>query len=156
MRTKPIAMLCAGLMIASLFLTWFSSPFGQKLIPWDAIQKLDDRALQRLLENSPPELIVFMASFALAGLFLLLSVVGFSSKLLAFAAGACPIGLVGWVAYSIVTRANRSGFPIPQSADLADLLSKVSENIGPGAWAWIGGAAGLALLGLFDPGPKRA
>ncbi len=155
MLFRPIALLCAAAILASFFLPWFTTPFGESLVPWDAIQSVDADRLQEAMRNAPPAALVFLASFALAAIFLLLALLGRETKALAFLTGAAPVGLVAWALLSASDRVDLTGLPI-RSADLTDTLVQAAEVFGPGAWAWIGGAALLLLLGLIDPGRRKA
>lgn len=158
MLSRPLALLAAAAILASLFLPWFTTPFGENVVPWSALRQMDADMAQRLVENAPPEAIAFGASFVLAALFLLLALVGREFKLLAFVTGAVPVGLVAWMLSSAAGRADAAGLPLSGS-DMSEIVSRASEMLGTGAWSWIGGAAVLVLLGLIDPGrrkPRRA
>jgi glucan phosphoethanolaminetransferase (alkaline phosphatase superfamily) len=155
MRFVPIAILAAGSMIASFFMSWSIGPFGGTIGPWAAINTWEDEIYRTLAESYSSELYVFAASFAVAGVFLVLCLLGRSSKLLAFITGALPIGLVGWLLFSFAAEASRINLPSPTSDEFRVMISNSSEFIGPGVWAWICGAACLLLLGIFDPGRKK-
>ena len=155
MSSRLLAFLCAAAMIASLFLSWTASGLGESLIPWQLIQSQSQDQIRALLENAPPEVLVFLASFALAAVFLLLTLIGRESKFLALLTGAGPVGLVAWGIWSASSQIDFAGIPV-SSGDLGDLMAQATKLLGPGAWAWIGGAAILLLLGLLDPGRRRS
>lgn len=154
MLFRPLALLCSAAILASIFLPWFTTALGGALVPWDIVRPLNAEQMQEAVRSAPPEVMVFLGSFALAALFLLLALIGQESKLLAFLTGAIPAGLVAWVVLSASNRVELSGLPI-RSGDLSQLLEQATEVLGPGAWAWGGGAALLLLLGLFDPGRRN-
>jgi hypothetical protein len=116
---------------------------------------LNSDQLQGLVRDAPPATLVFIASFVLAAVFALLALIGWETKTLAFLTGMAPVGLVAWVLISASSRVGFSNLPI-LSDDLSQGLGDVAEAIGAGAWAWIGGAVLLVLLGLFDPGRRKA
>ncbi|CAN1566553.1 hypothetical protein MCELHM10_02942 [Paracoccaceae bacterium] len=154
MSSRVLAFLAAAAMLASLFLSWTASALGQSLIPWEWVQSLGQDQARLMLENAPPEVLVFLASFALAAVFLLMTLIGRESKFLALLTGAGPVGLVAWGIWSTASQIDFAGVPV-SSGDLGDLLAQATDLLGPGAWAWIGGAAVLLLLGLLDPGRRR-
>jgi hypothetical protein len=155
MLFRLLALLCAAAMLASPFLTWLVLPTGESLVPWNAIGTLNSDQLQGLVRDAPPATLVFIASFVLAAVFALLALIGWETKTLAFLTGMAPVGLVAWVLISASSRVGFSNLPI-LSDDLSQGLGDVAEAIGAGAWAWIGGAVLLVLLGLFDPGRRKA
>lgn len=155
MLSRSLALLCAAAMLASLFMPWMTTPLGENLVPVKALQDLDGRQVEQLLGNAPPEVWVFVGSFALAALFLLLGVMGAASRALAILTGAAPVGLVAWAMLSATQKARASGLPF-SGDDLSELFQQAVRFLGFGAWAWIGGATVLLLLGLFDPGRRKA
>ena len=154
MSSRFLAFLAAAAMVASLFLSWTAVALGQSLIPWEWAQSLGQDQARLMLENAPPEVLVFLASFALAAVFLLMTLIGRESKFLALLTGAGPVGLVAWGIWSTSSQINFGSVPV-SSSDLGDLFAQATDLLGPGAWAWIGGAAVLLLLGLMDPGRRR-
>ncbi|MBA3911740.1 MAG: hypothetical protein C0524_18160 [Rhodobacter sp.] len=154
MLFRPLALLCAAAILASIFLPWFTTALGETLVPWNTIRILNVDQMQDAVRNAPPEVIVFLVSFALATIFLLLALIGQESKMLAFLTGAIPVGLVAWIVLSASNQVDLSGLPI-SSGDLSQMLAQATEVLGPGAWAWSGGAGILVLLGLLDPGRRR-
>lgn len=155
MRTRILALLCAALILGSLFLPWFAVPFGEEFVPYDAISQLSGDQINQLLGDMPPEAMAFFASFVLAAVMLAMGLMGSTPKLLAFVTGALPVGLVVWAFISAGNQASAAGFDIP-GGDLLEFLKQASEFIGIGAWAWIGSGATLLILGIFDAGPRRA
>jgi hypothetical protein len=154
MSSRFLAFLAAAAMVASLFLSWTATALGESLIPWQAVRSMGQDQAQLLLKNAPPEVLVFLGSFAFAAVFLLMTLIGRESKFLALLAGAGPVGLVAWGIWSTSSQIDFAGIPV-SSGDLGDLLAQATEILGPGAWAWIGGAGVLLLLGLLDPGRRR-
>lgn len=154
MLFRPLALLCALAILAALFLPWVATPLGSGIAPWDALPAFDQAAAQDYLRTAPPEELAFLASFALAALFLLLAIVGLASRLLAFLTGASVVGLAG----TLVWRA-REALGLMEAdwttAEATRLFSVASDVLGPGGWAWIGGGLLLLLLGLFDPGRPK-
>jgi hypothetical protein len=155
MRTRFFALFCAALMLVSLFLPWFEVPYGQSFVPFDALRQLDAKQIDMVVKNLPPEGMAFFGSFALAALMLLLGLMGSTPRFLALATGALPVGLVVWALLSGANQAGASGLNIP-ARDLVEFLKQAAEFIGVGAWAWIGSGTSLLILGLVDPGQRRA
>lgn len=155
MQSRLLAFLSAAAIIGSLFLSWVSSALGDSLVPWQSVQSMGEDRIRTLLDDAPPEVLVFLASFALAAVFLLMTLIGRESKILAILTGALPVGLVAWGVWSASTQIEFAGLPV-SSGDLRDLLAQALRVLGPGAWAWIGGGVLLLLLGLLDPGRRRA
>lgn len=153
MKTRFLVLLCAAAMLGSLFLPWFSAPFGEDVIPFQAIRQLNSNQIERMLNNMPPEAMAFVASFALAALLLVVGLMGSTPRLLAILTGALPVGLVGWTVISSSNRASSAGINLPRG-DVVEILQRASEFIGIGAWAWIGGGVVMLVLGLFDPGRR--
>lgn len=154
MLTRSLALLCAAAVLVSMFLPWMTTPLGGNLVPWDVIGSLTEEQIREFVETSPATL-VFLASFALSAIFLLLALIGRESKSLAFLAGAAPVGLVIWLFVSASEQIDLSGLPI-SSGDVGEIFTQASRLLGPGALAWIIGASILLLLGLVDPGRRRA
>lgn len=155
MLFRPIAVLCALAVLAALFLPWVATPLGSGQSPWEALPAFDPATAQDYLRAAPPEVLAFLASFALAALFLFFSLVGLTLRSLAFLTGATVVGLAG----TLVWRAREAlGLMEPDwtSAEASRLFAAASDVLGPGGWAWIGGGVLLLLLGLFDPGRAKA
>lgn len=154
MLFRPLALLCAVAILAGLFLPWVTTPVGSNLAPWDALPAFDRAAVETYLTDAPREVQVFLLSFVLAALFLLLALVGLERRWLAFLTGLCPVGL----AATLVWRAREAvGIVEPQwTMDEANrLFALASDVLGPGGWAWIGGGVLMLMLGVFDPGRAR-
>lgn len=154
MLTRQIALLCAIAMLASLFLPWIVSPLGANIVPWDALPAFEQSAVNDYLRAAPPETLAFLASFALAALFVVASVVGQEKRSLAFLTGLIPLVLAGM---AIWNARERLGFAEMEGTmeDVNAMIAEASAVLGTGGWAWIGGAALLFLLGLFDPGRSK-
>lgn len=156
MRTRLLALLAAVAVVASLFMPWFVGPFGTAFVPGDALSTLDARQFERMASNPPPiEVIVFMASFPLAALFALLALIGREGRLLAIVTGALPVGLAVYAVVTDMRKLEATGLQISHR-DMGEILARLSEVLGPGLYAWLGGAAVLLVLGLFDPGRRKA
>jgi hypothetical protein len=151
MLSRPLALIAAAAILASLFLPWYSSPFGQNVVPWTVIRDLDAAGAQALLKDAQPQAIAFGCSFVLATLFVIFALFGRESRLLAFLTGLVPVTLVAWALVSLVGQTDVMAVSFSGS-EVSDLAARV---VGLGAWFWILGASLLATLGLIDPGKKR-
>jgi len=155
MITRQIALLCALAILGSLFLPWLVTPLGENLVPWQALSAFDRDSFTAFVQAAPPETLLFLGSFLLAGLFFLAALVGLERRWLAFLTGLAPIGL----AVTLIWRAReRLGLSAMDGTleDLAALFAEASAVLGTGGWAWIGGAALLFLCSIFDPGRPKA
>lgn len=155
MRTRILALLCAGLMLGSIVLPWFAVPFGDDFVPYDALGQLNSDQINQLLSDMPPEVMAFLGSFVMAAVMLILGFMGSTPKIVAIITGALPVGLVAWAIFSGANEVSAAGFDIP-SDNIMEFLKQISEFIGVGAWIWIGSGVTLLVLGLLDPGPRRA
>jgi hypothetical protein len=151
MLSRPLALLAATAILASLFLPWFSSPFGQNVIPWTVLRDLDSAKAQAILKDARPEAIAYGCSFVMAALFVLFALLGRESRLLAFLTGLVPVALVAWALISLVIWSDAAGLSFSGS-EVSELTARV---LGSGAWTWVLGASVLATLGLIDPGKRR-
>lgn len=151
MLSRPLALLAAAAILASLFLPWFSSPFGQNVVPWTVLRDIDTAGAQAILKDARPEAIAYGCSFVMAALFVLFALFGRESRLLAFLTGLVPVSLVAWALISLVTRADAASLSFSGS-EVSELAARV---LGSGAWMWVLGASALATLGLIDPGKRR-
>lgn len=154
MTARPLTLLCAALMLGSIFLPWFSGPLGKGTVPWDMLQQLDRAQIEQMLSDLPPEGVAFVTSFVLAAILVLLGLMGSAPRLLALLTGGIVVGLVGWGAYSATQAASTSSLPIPGGDDIWQVLQNLPQILGIGAWAWLGGGMVLLLLGLFSPGRR--
>lgn len=154
MLTRQLALLCSIAILASLFLPWIITPIGNNLVPWDALPVFDRGSVEAYLREATPERLAFLGSFVLAALFFLLVMVGREKRSLAFLTGIIPMVLAGM---AIWHDRERLGFAAMEGtmAEVNTLIAEASAVLGPGGWAWIGGAALLFLLGLFDPGRSK-
>lgn len=154
---RALAILAAAAMVISLFLPWLGEAVpGARFVPFDLMRNLnpDLETAQRFVRESPAELVAFMATFALAALFVVLAVVGLASRLLAVLAGGLAVGIAGYGYLRLRNGALDLGLPLPADASPENLLRAATEVLGLGAWAWIGGAALLLLAGLAGFGRR--
>jgi hypothetical protein len=155
MLTRQLALLCSLAILGSLFLPWIATPIGNNLVPWDVLPNFERAAVEEYLRNATPQTLVFLGSFLLAALFLLFSIVGIERRWLAFLTGAAPVGFAAWAIWQNREALNLAAVEITVE-ESQRLFVQASDVLGPGGWAWIGGAAVLLLLGLFDPGRPKS
>ncbi len=149
---RAIAILAAIAMVAGLFLPWLNpQTAGLRLVPWDIVKGLepDVDTARRFVSDSPPELLVFLATFVLAGLFAALAIVGAPSRLLAFLAGGGAVGITAYAALQLKDQAQALGLPVPSPDNLAEFARSAPDFFGMGALAWAGGAVLLLLTALI-------
>ena len=154
MAFKPLVLLLAAAMLASLFLPWLATPLGNTLVPWDIIKQIKPDQAIDVLKQSPPEIWALVASFALAALLVVTCLIGIESKLVAILTGAVPLGLVGYGIYHGQNAASKLGVPQFRLADWHQMLDQISRTFGPGLYAWLGGAALLFVISFLDPGRR--
>lgn len=148
---RALALLASAAMVVSLFLPWLSSALpGAGFVPWDLVRALnpDLDTVQRFVTESPAELVAFMATFPLAALFLVLTVIGLPSRLLALVTGGLATGIVVLGLWRAREGVQNLGLPLPSGQSLQDTARAVADVMGYGAWAWAGGAVILLLAGL--------
>lgn len=133
-----LAALFAAALIGSFFLPVLSIPMLMQITP---IGTLQEAGLDGLLDMELAGQL-FYASFPLAGLVLVLALLRLCPGLLAFVAGAVPIGVAIYAALNLNDELQKLGLPL-QATDFSDFL-------GSGAYLYIGAAAGLVVLGLTD------
>jgi hypothetical protein len=154
MLSRQIALLCSLAILASLFFPWIVTPVGNNLAPWDVLPAFDRPAIEEYVRGAAPEVLVFLVSFLLAGFFFLLALLGRERSWLALLTGAVPVGFAGWMIWQDRERLNLA--ELEMTMDEANVLfAEASAVLGMGGWAWIGGAALLLLLGIFDPGRPK-
>jgi hypothetical protein len=154
MLFRPLALLCAIAILAGLFLPWIATPLGANLAPWDALPAFDRASIEAYLIEAPHEVRLFLLSFVLAALFVLLSLVGLERRWLAFLTGVCVVGLAG----TLVWRVRETLWIVEPQWTMEEanrLIGLANDVLGTGGWAWIGGGILLLLLGVFDPGRAR-
>jgi|GEM_PF-1938097 len=155
---RAIAILAAIAMVASLFLSWLSptiaGPVGA--VPWDMLKQMqwNGDTLKSFVDSAPPELWVLVSTFVFAALFAVLAILGAASRLLALLAGGGVLGLLAYAALNL-DKIVPGGMPVPSSGDLMELLKVLPDFVGPGAFAWVGGALVLFLSGLIGFGSRR-
>ena len=66
MLSRPLALVAAFAILASLFLPWLSSPFGENVVPWAVLSKLDAAGAQAILADAKPETIARLADAVVA------------------------------------------------------------------------------------------
>ena len=76
MLSRPLALVAALAILASLFLPWLSSPFGENVVPWTVLRALDAEGAQAILADARPETIAYGCSFVMAALFILFALIG--------------------------------------------------------------------------------
>lgn len=150
MYSRPLALVAALGILASLFLPWLSSPFGENVVPWSVLREMDQARAQELLAGARPETIAFGCSFVLAAIFAAFALIGRESRLLALLTGAIPVALVAWALLSLIGQADATGLSFSGSA----IPEMTHRMLGAGAWAWVLGASLLATLGVVDPGKR--
>lgn len=155
MLSRQIALLCSVAILASLFLPWIITPLGTNHAPWNALPAFASEEMEAYVRNASPQVLVFLASFVLAAFFLFLALIGREKRIIALVTGALPVGLAVWTVWQARAQINLTEIE-GTMADANRLFAQASEVLGPGGWAWIGGATLLFLLGLFDPGRARA
>ncbi len=146
---RAIAILAALAMVAGLFLPWLVAAPGTT--PWDVIRHLDPTVEQvQKMASDAPELLAFLATFALAALFLVLAILGAPSRALAFLAGGGAVAMVVYGAVKMRDQVAAFGLPVPSAQNIGDLLPRIPELLGTGAMAWGGGLVLLltALIGF--------
>ncbi len=154
MLFRPLALLCAAAILAGLFLPWLATPIGANLAPWDALPAFDPASVESYLTAASTDGLLFLLTFLLAGLFLLLALVGLERRWLAFLTGVSIVGLAGTLVWRVRETLGLAELQWTMD-DATRLFAAASDVLGPGGWAWIGGGALLLLLGVFDPGRAR-
>ncbi|MFZ1469647.1 MAG: hypothetical protein WAT09_11825 [Paracoccaceae bacterium] len=155
---RALAILSAIAMVVSLFLSWLNPRmFGMDLVPWTYLKQADlsVESLRKLAESSPPEALVFVATFVLAALFAVLAILGLASRVLALLTGGGAVGLMAYGAFQLQAQIKAGGLPLPGANDLMQAVQKAPEFLGPGAFAWAAGAVVLLLTGLIGFGERR-
>jgi hypothetical protein len=154
---RAISILAALAMIAGLFLPWLNpQTSGLGFTPWDLVKELDPtvETAQQLAADAP-ELLGFLATFALAALFCLLAMLGAPSRVLAFLAGGSAVGMLVYAVLQLREQAAAFGIPIPDTSNLVDYAPRIPEIFGMGAMAWAAGAVVLLLCGLIGFPSRR-
>jgi len=154
MLSRQIALLCSVAILASLFLPWIITPLGTNHAPWNALPAFGSEEMEEYVRNASPQVLVFLASFILAAFFLFLALFGREKRFIALVTGAVPVGFAAWAIWQARAQLNLTEIEGTME-DANRLFAQASEVLGPGGWAWIGGAALLFLLGLFDPGRAK-
>jgi hypothetical protein len=152
MAFRNLVLLLAAGIVISLFMPWLNAPVGPSMVPWDVLSQMDTTNLN----EAPPLLLAFIASFALAALLLVLCLTNSEHKLMAVVTGALPLGLLAFVLFQASEELTNLGLPQPQTSDLAQLAEQMMQVFGFGAFIYFGCAALLFLISLFDPGRKDA
>ncbi len=150
---RALSILSAIAILVSLFLSWTGPALPIPAVtPWDLISALkpDVEALRSFIASSPGELVAFLATFALAAVFLVLVLFNLPSRLIGLLGGGLGVGLTGWTVWKISKGA--SDLPVPANLDIGkanDIVRAVTDLAGPGAWAWFAGSALLLLAALI-------
>lgn len=154
MLFRPLALLCAIAILAGLFLPWVATPVGANLAPWEALPAFDRAAIETYLTQAPNEVRLFLLSFVLAALFVLVALVGLEKRWLAFLTGVCVVGLAGLTVWQ--SREALGLIPPQWTMEEANRLFLLANDVlGTGGWAWVGGGALMLLLGVLDPGRAK-
>lgn len=153
---RALAILAAIAMVVGLFMPWLNpETSGIRLVPWDLLKSVDPNleAAKKFASDNPPELLAFLATFALAALFGLLALIGAPSRLLAFLAGGGAVGMVGYAWLKMQDQFAAFGIPEALTSDPMAFVRSSPDIFGMGAFAWAGGAVILlfaALIGFGD------
>lgn len=176
--TFPLAALCGLVMVASLFLSWVQLPGtiagadtleedGAAVVapevsggftPFDLIS--DPGFSIDVLFQDPMGIAVAL-SFVLAAAIAVLGFLGGTvPRLFAIIGGILPFGIVGYGYFQ--AREQLSAFaPIPDLGDVAGvgdvqgIWGQLQPFVGPGMYAYFGGALLLLVLGLFSPSKRE-
>jgi len=137
-----IGALVAAAMAASFFLPWVSF-FGNDFGP---LNLFDEGGPP--LSDLPWEAYVFLASFAIAALAVVVAVMQRPAGVLMLVAGAIPFGLVGQQILGARNQMQDLGLPIPQGGDPSEAFDMIREFIAMGAPIYGISAALLVVIGL--------
>jgi hypothetical protein len=154
---RAIAILAALAMITGLFLPWLNpQTTGIGFTPWDLVKDLDPtvETVQNMADTAP-ELLGFLATFALAGLFCLLAILGAPSRALALITGGGAVAMLVYAVIKMRDQAAAVGIPMPDAENMADYAARIPDLFGTGAMAWAGGALLLLLCGLIGFPSRR-
>lgn len=155
---RAIAILAALAMVVALFLPWLNPKIpGISLAPWDMVKDLKPSLdTAKAMAKDAPEMLAFLATFALAAAFFLLALFGLPIRALAFLAGGGAVGMTGYAVLQLKDKAASLGLPVPKAENLAEIAKKLPDLLGMGALAWIGGALVLLLTAMVGyPAPRR-
>ena len=173
--TYPLAALCGLVMVGSLFLTWikisptllgFPDPGGASLSlegltaniqtefgPQDLIA-MDGYSIETMMQE--PLGIAVAASFLFAAAVAILGFLGgMVPRFFAIIGGILPFAIIGYAYYDLSSQIPE-GIPFPVLGDgsVMDKVNQAREIMAPGAYAYIGGAALLLLLGILSPSKR--
>lgn len=154
---RALALIAALAMVAGFFLPWFNGDTtGLRFVPWDLVKQLEPsvETAQRFVTESPPQLVAFLATFLVAAVFALLSLLGAPSRLLAFLAGGGVAGLLGFAVVKMKDQIQALGLPLPSTETMSDFAARAPEVFGIGAFAWAGGGVLLLLAALVGFGRR--
>lgn len=155
---RALSLLAAAAMVVSLFLPWIAATgLGLSFVPFDLVRGLDPdvAAVQEFVTAAPPLLLVFLSSFVLAALFVILAIVGLPSRLLALFAGGAAVGSVVYGFLQARDGTLSTGLPLPETNDLSQIAQSAMDVMGMGAWVWGVGAVVMLLAGLLGIGDRR-
>ena len=145
MRWRPMLTVLGAAMAGSYFLPWIVTPLAA-LSPRDGFGALD----WSQIANAPPAMLAFLASFALPALLALISLIGWTPRLLTLLSGLLPVGLVAWLWFGARDRIAALGLPAPKGGDLAGLWGQLQDIAGLGLYVYAGAALLLLVIGMFD------
>lgn len=147
---RAIAVLAAAAMVIALFLPWSGDTMlDLKFAPWELVRQInsDSDTLRRVFGSFSLGSACFLATFILAVAFIVLSIIGFPSRIIAIIAGGSAITLIGYNIWQ--SRQSVPEFPLLQSGDFTELANEAQRMIGIGAWIWGISAFILLVAGLI-------
>lgn len=136
-----IGLLAAAAMVGSFFLPWLSI-LGEDLIPYDMIGD------QIPLSDLPWRGLVFLSSFALAALAIVLLVIQRAAGIVMVIAGAIPFALIAESVFGVREQAQDLGLPLPDGGNLLEVGQRMREFIDMGLPVYLVAAAVMVLVGL--------
>ncbi len=148
MLFHPLVTLAALAMAASWFMPWVDFVIGPSLAPHDVLFE----ALKADPTSMPLEVLLFAASFAVAAVLALFSLMGAASRTLAWIAVLIPVGLGLRLALEFRSDALSLGLPLPPAETVADGIANLWDFLQFGAYFYVGGALTLLVLAVIDPG----
>lgn len=162
---RSVAILGSAAMVASLFLAWASLPMGTTPSPWDAFGTFRETgvavqdAARTLWSEAPMAavgLALYLGSVGLAALLVLTGLLGGYPRLMRLIVGlmavALGVGLYLEVSGQVTALNEAFGTGQGLGVDWQMLWDGARQVLGPGAWAYFGGALVVLLAGLFDFG----
>jgi hypothetical protein len=137
-----VGAIVAAFMAISFFMPWVEF-LGESHGP----QLFREDGLDGLLKG-PWQLLVFLSSFAVAALAVLVALMGRAAGLLMLIAGAIPFGLIAQQAMSARDQFEDAGVPVPRLDNPMEAFETIREFLAIGAPIYFVSAAALVLIGL--------